>query len=374
MINYNINGAKVSIVLQGDFINKIHSNDIESLYKLINNAKLKDYEILLDSISEFDISFIFLLLDYCNLIKKHNKKCTLIDNTPIAKQITQMLSSIEIKQKQIVRSKKDNIFLIIFNNVESKIKHSLSFAIDFTNFIGYLFYMLLCLIFNPKKIRINAISYHIYSGVITAMPVIFMVSFIIGGVIAYQGAATLERMGFMQAAVTMTAALTLREIGPFVVALIVAGRSASSYTAQIGVMKITDELNAMRTMNFNLFYFIVLPRFIALVLSFPLMVFLSDLISIFGCMIFLHYGFGIAFGDYIFQLKMGVSINSFWTGIIKAPFYAATIVVIGCFIGFRVEDNTQSVGERTTQSVVYALFGVIVVNAIFSLIFTELKF
>ena len=206
------------------------------------------------------------------------------------------------------------------------------------------------------------------------MPIIFVVSFIVGGVIAYQGAATLQRMGFPQASVEMTAKLTLREIGPFVVALIVAGRSASAYTAQIGVMKMTEEISAMKTMNFNLMNFIVLPRFIALVFSFPLMVFLSDLVSIFGCMIFLRAGFDISFGDYISQLIEFVDINSFWTGIIKAPFYAGVIAIVGCFVGFRVKNSTQSVGEKTTTSVVSALFGVILVNAIFSLIFTELRF
>ena len=223
-------------------------------------------------------------------------------------------------------------------------------------------------------IRYKAIGYHIYHGVITAMPIIFIVSFIVGGVIAYQGAATLQRMGFPQASVEMTAKLTLREIGPFIVALIVAGRSASAYTAQIGVMKMTEEISAMKTMNFNLLNFIVLPRFIALVASFPLMVFLSDLISLFGCMVFLKAGFEITFVDYISQLREFVDLNSFWTGIIKAPFYAAIIVIIGCFVGFRVEDSTQSVGEKTTTSVVYALFGVILINALFSLIFTELRF
>ena len=103
------------------------------------------------------------------------------------------------------------------------------------------------------------------------------------------------------------------------------------------------------------------------------MVFLSDLVSIFGCMVFLNFGFDIGLSDYIAQLKSSVGMNSFWTGIIKAPFYASVIVVIGCFIGFLVEDNTQSVGEKTTTSVVCALFGVIIINALFSLNFTELR-
>lgn len=284
------------------------------------------------------------------------------------------MSSIEVSNNEIVRVDKINFVTRLVKVLDNRLNRLINTTVDFMCFIGQLLHLLFISLIHPSMIRRNAVSYHIYSGVIAAMPIIFIVSFIVGGVIAYQGGSTLNMMGFIQLAVAMTAKLTLREIGPFVVALIVAGRSASSYTAQIGVMKMTDELNAMKTMNFNLFNFIVIPRFIALVISFPLMVFLSDLVSIFGCMIFLKFGFDISFVDYIIQLKEGVGMNSFWAGMIKAPFYAATIVIIGCFVGFRVDDNTQSIGEKTTISVVYALFGVIVVNALFSLIFTELRF
>lgn len=269
---------------------------------------------------------------------------------------------------------KRKLYKTSISKVGTGVTDTIHTIIDFVNFVGILLYFLFSSITNPKTIRFRAVGYHMYHSVITAMPIISIVSFIVGGVIAYQGAVTLQRMGFPQASVEMTAKLTLREIGPFIVALIIAGRSASAYTAQIGVMKITEELNAMKTMNFNLLNFIVLPRLIALVVSFPLMVFLSDLISIFGCMVFLKAGFGITFTDYISQLREFVEMNSFWTGIIKAPFYAAIIAIVGCFVGFRVEDSTQSVGEKTTTSVVYSLFGVILINALFSLIFTELKF
>lgn len=372
MIEFSQNHRGIQINFSGIINHKMPKDDIAKLYLTLKNSDTSEIFLDVNNISDFDISFIFLLLDFLDSARKNNKTAKISGDSAIALQIKENVEQIKLKQSQIQNEPKTPRALV--KKMFDKSFEIYCVFVEFLNFLGYLFYWLFKLILNPRKIRINAINYHIFSGVITAMPVIFVVSFIVGGVIAYQGAATLERMGFMQVAVTMTAALTLREIGPFVVALIVAGRSASAYTAQIGVMKMTDELNAMKTMNFNLFNFIVLPRFIALVISFPLMVFLSDLVSIFGCMIFLHYGFDIAFGDYIMQLKHGVSINGFWTGIIKAPFYAATIAVIGCFVGFRVEDNTQSVGEKTTASVVYALFGVIVVNALFSLIFTELRF
>lgn len=372
MIRYAVLDSSVNITLQGEFGTNILKDDITMLYTLLNDSKLKSYVLDLNHISKFDFTFLIFLYDYGKKLAGLDKSMNFMASSENAKRMIELLKEIEITKDNIPIIKKEPLFKRIIYDIGMTVCDYTKVTIDFLNFIGNLIYCLFTI--NPKKLRFNAINYHIFNGVITAMPVIFIVSFIVGGVIAYQGAATLSRIGFAGISVEMTAKLTLREIGPFVVALIVAGRSASSYTAQIGVMKMTEEIDAMKTMKLKLFDYIIIPRFIALIVTFPLMVFLSDLVSIFGCMVFLKLGFSISFYDYISQLKEFVDLNSFWTGIIKAPFYAATIVIIGCFVGFRVEDNTQSVGEKTTMSVVSALFGVILINALFSLIFTELNF
>lgn len=374
MIEFSIQSTTANIALNGDFSKFIAKSDIESLQNLAQSANIQSYNLNLDNITNFDFTFLIFLYQYRQNLTQNGRKITLIANSDSAKRILDLLKEIEIKESTIKRAKKEDIFTKSSREIGMLLYGYGATFVEFLNFVGILIYFVCLSLLNVRKIRFRAINYHIFHSVITAMPVIFIVSFVVGGVIAYQGAATLARMGFVELSVEMTAKLTLREIGPFVVAMIVAGRSASAYTAQIGVMKMTEEIDAMKTMQLNLMNFIVLPRFYALVFSFPLMVFLSDLVSIFGCMVFLHFGFDVGFSDYIAQLKSSVGMNSFWTGIIKAPFYAGVIVVIGCFIGFRVGDNTQSVGEKTTTSVVCALFGVIIINALFSLIFTELKF
>ena len=374
MIESTIQNGVARVTLQGEFSKYIAKSDIESLQNLSKNPAITRYEMNLDNIAKFDSTFLIFLYQYRQNITRSGRKITLVANNDKSKRILELLQEIEIKEGEIKRVKKEDIFTKSSREIGMLLYGWWATFVEFLNFVGLLIYFVFLSLLNPRKIRFRAINYHIFNSVITAMPVIFIVSFVVGGVIAYQGAATLARMGFVELSVEMTAKLTLREIGPFVVAMIVAGRSASAYTAQIGVMKMTDEIDAMKTMQLNLMNFIVLPRFYALVFSFPLMVFLSDLVSIFGCMVFLNFGFDIGFSDYIAQIKSSVGMNSFWTGIIKAPFYASVIVVIGCFIGFRVKDNTQSVGEKTTNSVVCALFGVIIINALFSLIFTELRF
>ena len=374
MIESTIQNGTALVKLQGEFTKFIAKSDIESLQNIAQSPAIQRYEINLDNITKFDSTFLIFLYQYRKNATQSGKKITFLANSDKAKRILELLQEIEIKESEIKRVKKEDIFTKSSREIGMLLYGWWATFVEFLNFVGTLIYFVFLSLLNPRKIRFTAINYHIFNSVITAMPVIFIVSFVVGGVIAYQGAATLARMGFVELSVEMTAKLTLREIGPFVVAMIVAGRSASAYTAQIGVMKMTEEIDAMKTMQLNLMNFIVLPRFYALVFSFPLMVFLSDLVSIFGCMVFLNFGFDIGFSDYIGQLKSSVGMNSFWTGIIKAPFYASVIVVIGCFIGFRVKDNTQSVGEKTTNSVVCALFGVIIINALFSLIFTELRF
>ena len=374
MIESSIQNTTATLILKGTFDKFIAKDDILSLQNIAQNPAIQSIVLNLNDITKFDSTFLIFLYRYRKNLSKDSRKLTLIANSDKAKRILELLQEIEIKDSTIKRVKKEDFFTKSSKESGMLLYGWWATFLDFLNFMGILIYFVFLSLMNPRKIRFAAINYHIFNSVITAMPVIFIVSFVVGGVIAYQGAATLARMGFVELSVEMTAKLTLREIGPFIVAMIVAGRSASAYTAQIGVMKMTEEIDAMKTMQLNLMNFIVLPRFYALVISFPLMVFLSDLVSIFGCMVFLNFGFDIGFSDYIAQLKSSVGMNSFWTGIIKAPFYASVIVVIGCFIGFRVEDNTQSVGEKTTTSVVCALFGVIIINALFSLIFTELRF
>lgn len=374
MIESHIESSTAHIILRGEFGKNIPKSEIESLQVLAQNSAIQSYILHLDSITHFDFTFLMFLHYLGRGIAKRGANIAFHATNDSARHIENLLKEIEIKESAIKPLPKESLFARSSRQIGYLLYDYGATFIEFLNFTGILIYYIFISLLNPRKVRFKAINYHIFHSVMAAMPVIFIVSFVVGGVIAYQGAATLARMGFVELSVEMTAKLTLREIGPFVVAMIVAGRSASAYTAQIGVMKMTEEIDAMKTMQLNLMNFIVLPRFYALVFSFPLMVFLSDLVSIFGCMVFLHFGFDIGFSDYIAQLKSSVGMNSFWTGIIKAPFYAGVIVVIGCFIGFRVGDNTQSVGEKTTTSVVCALFGVIIINALFSLIFTELRF
>ncbi|MCE3040118.1 MlaE family lipid ABC transporter permease subunit [Helicobacter anatolicus] len=243
---------------------------------------------------------------------------------------------------------------------------------EFTNFFGLmLFHIYLCIL-NPKRFRFQSFCYHLNESGFKALPVSLLTSFIVGGAITLQGAIQLQSMGAPLLSIDTTAKLSLREMGPFVLALVIAGRSASSYTAQIGVMNITEESNAMRVMNLNLIDFLVIPRFLALVVVMPLMVFLADIASIFAGMLAIKAHLGISFLQYIERFYETVGWNNFLVGIIKAPFFGAAVALVGTFRGLQVYGDTEQVGKATTISVVNALFWIIFINAIFSIVFTRL--
>ncbi len=223
-----------------------------------------------------------------------------------------------------------------------------------------------------KNIRVKEILAYFEDAGIKSVFIVCLTSFLIGIVLAYQGSNLLERFGATIIIVEMMGLLTLREIAPLIAAIIVAGRLASSFTAQIGVMKITEEIDAMKTMGFDPFKFLVLPRVIALIVAMPLIVFLADVAGIFGEMVVMENYLNIGFDSYLARFEQEVEIKHLYVGLFKAPFFGVVIAFIGCMRGFQISGNTQSVGAYTTVSVVNAIFGVIMVDALFSVIFTHL--
>lgn len=244
--------------------------------------------------------------------------------------------------------------------------------INFCIFLGQFLFSLLDGIKKPTKIRFAELSNHIVSAGFGAIGIVGLTSFLIGVVLAYQGASMLSQFGASIYVVDIMGIMTLREVGPLIAAIVIAGRSASSFTAQIGVMKITEEIEAMKTMGFDPFKFVVMPRIVALIIAVPLVVFLANAISIFAQMIVCKIYLDFSFYEYLQRFKESVELRHFFVGMLKTPFFGAIIGLIGCMRGFEVSGSTSSVGELTTRSVVNAIFWIIALDALFSIIYTEL--
>jgi phospholipid/cholesterol/gamma-HCH transport system permease protein len=207
---------------------------------------------------------------------------------------------------------------------------------------------------------------------VTALPILGLLSFLLGVVIAYQGADQLRRFGAEVFTVNLVGVSILREIGGLMTAVIVAGRSGSAFTAQIGTMKLNQEIDAMETIGLNTVEILVLPRLLGLVVAMPFLTFYANIMGLIGGAVMCYFDLGISVPAYMRQLHDGLSLTpwTFWLGLIKAPVFAFLIALVGCFEGLQVEGNAGSVGRLTTAAVVESIFLVIVFDAAFSIMFS----
>jgi phospholipid/cholesterol/gamma-HCH transport system permease protein len=194
-----------------------------------------------------------------------------------------------------------------------------------------------------------------------------------GVVIAYQGADQLQRFGANIFIADLVGLSMLRELSPLLTAIIVAGRSGSAYAAQIGTMKISEEIDALRTIGIGPQELLVQPKILALVIALPLLTVYADVAGVLGGMLMASSMLDISFSVFLDRLEDALSLSSFLTGIIKAPVFAVIIALVGCFQGFQVSGSADSVGRQTTVSVVQSIFLVIVADALFSVIFNWLN-
>ena len=252
------------------------------------------------------------------------------------------------------------------------ISSSLVTLMSFFSFVGGVVQAFFRSLINPRKLRVKATLYHMEQSGLNAIPIIALTSLLIGVVIAYQGAVQLERFGANIFIVEMVGIAATRELAPLIAAIVVAGRSASSYTAQLGVMKITEEVDAMKTLGFTPWEFLILPRVIGLMVVMPLLVAFADSIAVLGGMIVANGQLGISFSEFLDRFQEVIALKHIYIGLIKAPIFGWIISLIGCFRGFQVDSSTESVGKYTTISVVNAIFWVIAFNALFSVFLTEL--
>jgi phospholipid/cholesterol/gamma-HCH transport system permease protein len=224
----------------------------------------------------------------------------------------------------------------------------------------------------PQCIRWRPILYNLQTSGFEALPITGMLTFLLGIVIAYQGAEQLQRVGANIYIADLVGLSMVRELSPLITAIIVAGRSGSAYTAQIGTMKVTEEIDALRTIGVSPLDLLVLPKVLALAIALPLLTVYTDVMGVLGGMIMARAQLGVSFGTFIDRLDDAVSLTSFLIGVGKAPVFAAIIVLVGCYQGFRVTGSAESVGRQTTVSVVQSIFLVILADALFSIAFSWL--
>jgi len=245
-------------------------------------------------------------------------------------------------------------------------------AVALLGFVGESALAFVTCVAHPARLRWRPILFNIRSAGFDALPIVGLLSFLLGIVVAYQGADQLRQYGANIFVADLVGLSMLREFAPLITAIIIAGRSGSAYAAQIGTMAVTEEIDAMRTIGIAPLELLVLPKIIALVIALPLLTVFADVLGVAGGMIMARSQLGVGFGEFLDRLAKAVSITSYLVGIGKAPVFAAIIAVVGCFQGLRTQGGADSVGRQTTRSVVQSIFLVIVADALFSIAFSVL--
>jgi phospholipid/cholesterol/gamma-HCH transport system permease protein len=242
----------------------------------------------------------------------------------------------------------------------------------FINMLGALMVALLRVIAHPGRFRFTAMVHQLDNVGWRAVPIVMLITFLIGGIIAQQGIFHFSKFGADIYVVDMVGILVLREIGVLIVAIMVAGRSGSAYTAELGTMQMREEIDALRTMGFDPIEVLILPRIVALLIAVPILAFLGSMAALYGGgLVAWLYG-GISPEIYLSRLKEAVTLQTFEVGMIKAPFMAMVVGVVACVDGLAVKGSSESLGLQTTASVVESIFLVIVLDGFFAMFFASI--
>ena len=360
-ITYEKNQKHIKLISNGEWT-------LKSLPKIRKELKQisPDKQIIWDlsEIEDFDSAGILLFMEFYELFSIKNS----VEVRGYTQNQKDMYDLLKKSSHEIAVPEKDSFLENIGKNTLEVFRD----IKDFIAFLGELFSTFLHTLLHPSNIRFKEVVYHIHKSGFNALIIIGLTSFLVGMVIAYQGSVQLAKFGADIFIVDTVGISIVRELGPLITAIVIAGRSGSAYTAEIGAMKITEEIAAMRTMGFDPYSFLVLPRIFALMIALPLLIFFSDLMGILGGMVAATMQLNISFTQFIDRLYEVLEVKHYILGMIKGPVFAFIIAAVGCFRGLQVSDNTESIGLHTTASVVNSIFLVIAFDALFSVIYTEL--
>ncbi len=355
-----------------NFLGEFTIYNINSYDKQIELIDINNKDIIIDlsKVNFLDSGASIYLYNLQKKLDNNKINYKLICNN---KDILDILTLVKTqKEKTNQQNLQDTQKKSIIKNIGISVYKNYLEFLYFISFVGELFATKLRYLSSFKSIRYKEIFFEINESGVRAFGIISLTSFLIGVVVAYQSAFQLKIYGANIFIVDMLGISILRELAPLITAIVIAGRSGSAFTAQIGAMKITQELDAMKTMGFDPYMFLVLPRIIALMITLPILIFIADIMGILGGMLVANLDLGIGTNLFLDRFNEVISAKHFFVGLIKGPFFAFLIASIGIYRGMMVKDDTQSIGFNTTRSVVESIFAVIVCDALFSIAFTNL--
>lgn len=263
-------------------------------------------------------------------------------------------------------------FIALLARMGAALEHFWIDTRQLLGFVGLTLVTLAKVLSGRRRLRLTSTVFHMEQTGLDAVPIVALLTFLVGAVVAFLGATVLRDFGASIFTVELVAYSFLREFGVLLTAILLAGRSGSAFTAQIGSMKSREELDAIRALGLDAVELLVLPRLLALLVMLPLLTFIGMMSGLLGGALVGSAALDISPGMFISRLYEMTEIRHFWVGMIKAPVFAFLIAVVGCLEGMKVAGSAESVGRHTTSSVVQSIFLVILFDALFAMFFMEL--
>ncbi|MGD9536526.1 MAG: ABC transporter permease [Alphaproteobacteria bacterium] len=339
----------------------------ERTFDRLGAFKGKQARLDLGAVESLDTAGAFLLHRLTDQLKAGGVAVEVLKLSEAQEALITRVAHLEPKVE--IEPRRRNPLVVILERIGRGVADVVKELQEGLSFLGRIVVSFLWLLRHPHRLRVRAVVYHMEQSGLNAVPIVALIAFLIGVVIAYQGSLQLTQFGAQIFVVDLVAVSVLRELGILLTAIIVAGRSGSAYTAQIGAMRINEEVDAMRTIGLDPMQVLVLPRVIALMITLPLLGFIADIMGLIGGAVMANIELGISPGAFVERLGDAFSPWSLGVGLIKAPVFAGIIALTGCYMGMKVSGSAESVGLYTTRAVVHGIFAVIVVDAIFSVFF-----
>jgi phospholipid/cholesterol/gamma-HCH transport system permease protein len=364
-------GEPTTLVAAGPWT-AAHSRALERLVDAASLQRQVAHRIIIDvaSVEQLDTLGAWLLERLARVFRNHGHDLSFVG---LPDRFSGLLDKVHnLNHAAPARGAKTNAALAGLEFVGRATVGLKNDAISFLEMLGAIGLSLASIVFRPRALRLTSAVHHLYRVGWQAVPIMLLITFLIGGIIAQQGIFHFRKFGADAYVVDMLGILILREIGVLIVSIMVAGRSGSAYTAELGSMKMREEIDALRTMGFDPVEVLILPRVLALVCALPILTFLGSMSALYGGgLVAWLYG-GMSPEIFIARLREAISVTHFEVGMIKAPFMAMVIGIVACSEGLRVKGSAESLGLQTTTSVVKSIFLVIVLDGIFAIFFASI--
>jgi len=325
----------------------------------------------LDGLESLDTNGALLLNQAIEILRGKGLACSLRTGNELHRRL---LQTIQVEKAEEAEPEGHAAFLVFCNTIGARLLDKLETLGQLVGFFGKFLTTVWGIVKRPGSMRWTSLFFHMEQVGVRAVPIVALLTFLIGMVVAYMGAEQMQRFGAQIFAVKLLEVTVLREMAVLITAIVVAGRSSSSFTAQIGAMVANEEVDAMRSMGLAPEELLVAPRVLALILCLPMLVIIADVAALVGGATAIWYSMGMDYQSFIIEFRKVADVNNAIVGLAKTPFFAIAIGLVGCFQGFRATSSAESVGLLTTISVVQAIFIVILLNALFAVFFTTIGF